>query len=170
MIFWADKYITPPLDTYIKEVQIVYTAWTGKYVPPGSPQVAPMGATWGLPKTKVHHMYITNPESTNFRKSEFQVWGLPGGYLLSNLFPLNFKDGGYLLIHSFIQWFNGGGYLWYTWGLPSNFLTFVRFQEWGLPGSYLLSYIFPPNFKDGGYLLSHSFIQWFNDGGYLVIC
>ena len=48
-------------------LDIVCTGWTGKYVPPGSPQVAPMGATWGLPRTKVHHMFITNPESTNFR-------------------------------------------------------------------------------------------------------
>ena len=134
----------------------VHTGWTGKYVPPGSPQVAPIGATWGLPIKQFHHMLITNPEFTNFQKSEFQVWGLPGGYLLSNLFPPNFKDGGYLLSHSFIQWFNDGGYLWHTWGLPSNLLTSVRFQGWGLPlthlGGYLVICLFQPDFKCGGYL------------------
>ena len=82
----------------------IHTGWTGKYVPPGSPQVAPMGATWGLPRTKVRHMFITNPESTNFRiwilsmgatwglpaklliPSKFQGWGLPTKSLIHSMF------------------------------------------------------------------------------------
>ena len=30
-----------------KVTSFPHTGWTGKYVPPGSPQVAPMGATYG---------------------------------------------------------------------------------------------------------------------------